>query len=129
MRRCSTASRWYGSRKLRTSVVHTKQLHSHSIARLPAASWLTKLTPVVPLSLHAPVQPPTVRGRQEGIIGERRIRRTITYTLATGAKVVRTIVITGREDIAALNAICRRSDSFGEQRIPPKLSEWLCCLH
>jgi hypothetical protein len=68
-----------------------------------------------------------VRGREQGIPGERRIRRTITYTLASGAKVVRTIVITGREDIAALNAICRRSDGFGEQRIPPKLSECALC--
>lgn len=63
---------------------------------------------------------PALRGRHEAIAGERRIRRTITYTLGNGAKVLRTVLVTGREDIAALNLLHRRTEGFGEQHIGGK---------
>lgn len=61
-----------------------------------------------------------MRGRQEAIAGERRIRRTVTYTLASGGKVRRTIIISGREDMAVLNTLYKRAEGFGEQMIGAK---------
>lgn len=61
-----------------------------------------------------------VRGRQEAIAGERRIRRTIFYGTANGAVVKRTLMITSRDDMAILNTLHKRAEGFGEQWIPGK---------
>ncbi len=88
------------------------------MSALPPLSHCNHHTPC--LYAACDLQPLGVRGRAEGVPGERRIRRTIFYRTATGGVVKRTIVITGREDIAALNVLYKRAEGFGEQVIPSK---------